>query len=152
MTIGKRIGGSLLVGALALLVTAASPVAAQPATQVIRVEALIDGRSQLILRDDTAQWFHIDWAAPGRELFRNEPTIINGVSWFPIWPDVPDAENLRVTVFAPPGGGRPYELRARAQGATLTGTTLPLTLTLGIGNDPGRTTLDTIDLTARNQR
>jgi hypothetical protein len=59
----------------------------------ITVEALIDGRSQLILRKNTAQWYHLDFAAPGRHEFVNVPTIINGQEWFPIWPDVPDAEN-----------------------------------------------------------
>lgn len=59
----------------------------------IRIEALIDGRSQLIIHDGTAQWYHLDFAAPGRHEFVNKPTIINGVKWFPKWPDVPDTEN-----------------------------------------------------------
>lgn len=59
----------------------------------MRIQALIDGRSQLILRGDTAQWHHFDFAAPGRHEFANEPTVINGAGWFPVWPDVPDAEN-----------------------------------------------------------
>jgi hypothetical protein len=62
-------------------------------TRTVMVEALIDGRSQLILNRNTAQWVHIDFAAPGRLDFQNEPTIINGKEWFPVWPDVPDAEN-----------------------------------------------------------
>lgn len=66
---------------------------ASTVTQTIRVEALIDGRSQLILRGDSAQWFHLDWAAPGRIDFQNAPTVINGVEWYPVWPDYPDAEN-----------------------------------------------------------
>ena len=60
---------------------------------VITVEALIDGRSRLILRKNTAQWYQLDFAAPGRHEFVNIPTVINGQEWFPIWPDVPDAEN-----------------------------------------------------------
>jgi hypothetical protein len=64
-----------------------------PITRIDRIEALIDGRSQLILQDNTAQWYHLDYAAPGRHEFRNEPTVINGVEWFPIWPDIPDEEN-----------------------------------------------------------
>lgn len=60
---------------------------------VVRIEALIDGRSELRLRGNTAQWFHYDFAAPGRHLFRDEPTIINGIKWQPKWPDIPDAEN-----------------------------------------------------------
>jgi len=65
---------------------------AQVVTNTIRVEAYVDGRSQIILRTNTAQWFHMDFAAPGRELFQNVPTIINGVQWFPLWPD-PNGEN-----------------------------------------------------------
>ena len=67
----------------------------------IRIEADIDGRSQLILRGNTAQWHHIDFAAPGRledpsfcgrpQLYL--PTVINDVEWYPVWPDVPSPEN-----------------------------------------------------------
>jgi hypothetical protein len=64
-----------------------------PITRIDRIEALIDGRSQLILQDNTAQWYHLDFAAPGRHEFRNDPTVINGVEWFPLWPDIPDEEN-----------------------------------------------------------
>jgi hypothetical protein len=66
---------------------------ARTGTETIRVEALIDGRSHLILRGNTAQWYHLDYAAPGRHSFQNEPTIINGVEWFPEWPDIPNPEN-----------------------------------------------------------
>lgn len=59
----------------------------------LRVGALIDGRSWLVLDDDTAQWHHFDYAAPGRHFFLDEPTVLNGVEWFPAWPDEPDAEN-----------------------------------------------------------
>jgi hypothetical protein len=61
--------------------------------QTVTVDALIDGKSQLILQGNTAQWLHLDFAAPGRLEFQNEPTVINGKEWFPVWPDVPDAEN-----------------------------------------------------------
>jgi hypothetical protein len=61
--------------------------------QVITIQALIDGRSRLILKKNTAQWYHLDFAAPGRHEFVNVPTTINGKEWFPVWPDVPDAEN-----------------------------------------------------------
>lgn len=65
--------------------------------QSIRIQAYIDGRSHLILDDDTATWQHFEWAAPGR-LDCNigaeiQPTIIDGVIWWPSWPDVPDCEN-----------------------------------------------------------
>jgi hypothetical protein len=62
-----------------------------PTTQAseftITVRALIDGRSQLILKGKTAQWRHFDNAAPGLHGGRNEPTIINGAKWFPQWED-----------------------------------------------------------------
>jgi hypothetical protein len=73
-------------------VSAASNVLSGP-MRVITIEALIDGRSQLILRKNTAQWYHLDFAAPGRHEFVNAPTLINGKEWFPVWPDAPDAEN-----------------------------------------------------------
>ena len=67
----------------------------------IRIEADIDGRSQLVLRGSTAQWHHIDFAAPGRledpsfcgrpQLYL--PTVINDLEWYPAWPDVPSPEN-----------------------------------------------------------
>ena len=69
------------------------PTLGQSVTGTIRVEAPIDGKSQLILRENTAQWFHIFDAAPGRLFGSNEPTVINGVEWFPVWPDVPDSDN-----------------------------------------------------------
>lgn len=75
-------------------VSAAGSVSGDPkSSKVITIEALIDGRSHLILRKNTAQWHHLDFAAPGRHEFVNVPTLINGKEWFPIWPDVPDAEN-----------------------------------------------------------
>jgi hypothetical protein len=61
--------------------------------RTMRIQALIDGRSQLLLRGNTAQWHHFDFAAPGRHDFQNVPTVINGVVWLPVWPDQPDAEN-----------------------------------------------------------
>ena len=64
-----------------------------PSIRTMRVEAVIDGRSQLILRNNTAQWRHFDFAAPGRLDFKNAPTVINNVEWFPVWPDKPDKEN-----------------------------------------------------------
>jgi len=54
---------------------------AQAAT--IRVEAYIDGRSQLILKGNTAQWQHFDYGAPGYD--DDRPTRINGLSWYPQW-------------------------------------------------------------------
>jgi hypothetical protein len=66
--------------------TALLNVSAAAEASVIRVFALIDGRSQLVLRGNTAQWHHFDHAAPGRWAGRNDPTTINGTQWFPDWP------------------------------------------------------------------
>jgi PKD repeat protein len=67
--------------------TASALLNASPSAEasIIRVSVLIDGRSQLILRGNTAQWHHFDHAAPGR-WGRNDPTTINAAQWFPAWP------------------------------------------------------------------
>ncbi|HEY8832311.1 MAG TPA: hypothetical protein VIM21_07360 [Gemmatimonadaceae bacterium] len=54
--------------------------------QMIRITAQIDGRSQLILRGNTAQWHHFDYTAPGL-WFANAPTTVNGYDWYPSWPN-----------------------------------------------------------------
>lgn len=78
-----------LIGtALSLLV----PMLVSAAT--IKVDAYIDGRSQLTLQGKTARWHHFDYAAPGRWNGANFATSINGANWFPVWPDVPTAENV----------------------------------------------------------
>jgi hypothetical protein len=66
-------------------------------TITIDIQAFIDGRDQLIIQGNTLQWDHIDYAAVGRYLGANEPTIItttlNGVTqlnqtdWYPTWPE-----------------------------------------------------------------
>jgi len=50
------------------------------------VRADIDGHSQLTLSGNSARWYHTDFAAPGRLKGKDEPTTINGTSWFPVWP------------------------------------------------------------------
>jgi hypothetical protein len=69
----------------------------EPSEFTITVRALIDGRSQLILKANTAQWRHFDNAAPGLHGGRNEPTIINSVKWFPQWEDSDMDPEVRVT-------------------------------------------------------
>ena len=64
-------------------------------TANISISAYIDGKSLLIIRTNTVQWHHLEYAAPGRHGFENLPTTINGFEWYPVWPDVPDAENRR---------------------------------------------------------
>ncbi|MDO8281579.1 MAG: YncE family protein [Thermodesulfovibrionia bacterium] len=58
----------------------------------IWVEAFIDGESYLEIRGNTAQWNHVDAAAPGTWTevgppWNNFPTIINSVPWIPEWPE-----------------------------------------------------------------
>jgi len=61
--------------------------------EIIQIKALIDGRSRLLLKGNTLQWLHLDHAAPGRHEQQNLPTLVNGVRWYPTWPDLPEAEN-----------------------------------------------------------
>jgi hypothetical protein len=49
----------------------------------LRVEANIDGVSELVLQDGTIFWNHLDWAAPGRHNGMDVPTILNGYEWMP---------------------------------------------------------------------
>jgi hypothetical protein len=60
----------------------------------LRVEAFIDGLSQLVIQGTTVHWHHLKSSAPGRwapfsspPVAGNEPTRLNGVSWQPVWPD-----------------------------------------------------------------
>lgn len=57
--------------------------------QSITIRAYIDGRSQLIFKGNTVQWYHMDWVAPGRWGGADEPTYIKGVPWYP-WPSIGD--------------------------------------------------------------
>jgi hypothetical protein len=89
-------------GAAPIIGDAAAPV-------LLRIEAQIDGRSRLLLTRDVAQWLHLEFAAPGRHDGEHLPTLIDGVAWFPVWPDEPDDENRDCectsdvgTVLAPP--------------------------------------------------
>lgn len=52
----------------------------------LRIEALIDGRSLLIVADNSVRWHHEDEAAPGRAGAWSQPTVLNGIEWFPQWP------------------------------------------------------------------
>lgn len=80
----------------AALLALASVVTARPQVDVT-VRAEIDGRSRLVLAGDTATWQHFDFASPGRldcDIGAPvQPTLIDGVVWFPTWPDVPTCEN-----------------------------------------------------------
>lgn len=60
----------------------------------INIKALIDGRDQLIIRQNTLQWQHFECIAVGRfnGIF---PTYIStsamtSTAWYPVWPNDPD--------------------------------------------------------------
>jgi len=82
--------------------THAAPLETDLSATSFRIDicAYIDGRSLLIIRANTVQWHHLDWAAPGRFEFVNLPTIINGIEWYPEWPDVPNKENRWCNCFS----------------------------------------------------
>src|SRR5450755_4689308 len=50
------------------------------------VRAYIDGHSQLILSGSSAYWHHIDFSVPGYVTGGYVATNINGVDWYPTWP------------------------------------------------------------------
>ena len=65
-----------------------------PATAfTLRVEVLVDGWSYLKVKGTTLYWEHHVYAAPGRWQEVIQATRLNGVEWFPTWPDVPTVEN-----------------------------------------------------------
>jgi hypothetical protein len=49
------------------------------------VEALIDGDSELWITQKGIYWKELGVAKPGRHDGRSEPTLVNGVKWFPQW-------------------------------------------------------------------
>jgi hypothetical protein len=64
---------------------------------IIEIQAHIDGRDRLIMKGDTIQWHHFDFAAVGRHLGSNSPTIIGDamgtiLEWLPTWPSPPPDE------------------------------------------------------------
>ena len=78
------------------------------AEMVIDIEAHIDGRDQLIINRNTLQWHHFDFAAVGRHIGANSPTIIyttesgsieSGWEWLPDWPALPPDE-IRFEAFS----------------------------------------------------
>lgn len=81
---------------LLVLPALATPTPAAP-QQSINIRARIDGLSRLVLDDDTAQWHHLRWAAPGRldcDIGNPiAPTFIDGQEWWPQWPDAQTCEN-----------------------------------------------------------
>jgi len=62
----------------------------------LRVRARIDGISQLVIKGDTARWYHLLGSAPGRWL--ETSTYLNQKEWDPVWPDIPVVEITIVSV------------------------------------------------------
>lgn len=91
----NRFKRSLLSMFLTIFWLSLSPINAHAAAIVLEIEALIDGRDQLIIQGNTLQWHHFDFAAVGRHSGQNLPTVIsatqNGVTlmdrveWVPTW-------------------------------------------------------------------
>jgi hypothetical protein len=89
---------SMLV-ALWLSVFPSAATQSHAAAFVVEIEALIDGRDQLIIQGNTLQWHHLRFAAvgrhDGRHDGRNKPTVVStqlngvtimdGVEWIPQW-------------------------------------------------------------------
>ena len=86
----------LLVGlATGLFVLLESVGFASATSIVMEVKALIDGRDQLIVDDNTMQWHHFEYDRVGQWQGRNEPTYISiwvdgtqqlaNFAWTPIW-------------------------------------------------------------------
>ena len=78
-----------------------------PLPGAIEIQAHIDGRDHLLVKGDTMQWHHLDYAAVGREAGSNSPTLIGGLisssytlkSWLPDWPELPPA-NIRFEAYS----------------------------------------------------
>lgn len=66
---------------------AVSMVAAAPNSNTVTASAYIDGRSQLVIRQDALWWNHLANLRPGRGPGVNYPTFLNSYSWYPAWPD-----------------------------------------------------------------
>lgn len=67
---------------------AAAPdaVSSHASVNEIIIEALIDDVSEIWLTSEGIHWEHITrYAKPGLHDGRNEPTLINGKEWFPVW-------------------------------------------------------------------
>jgi hypothetical protein len=89
---------------------------------VFKLQAQIDGRSQLVLDDDTAQWLHFDFAAPGQYFCSKrifQPTLIGKVVWYPEWPSGRSCERLFCNCGSDLFEGVVPEIPNRLMGASL---------------------------------
>ncbi len=53
--------------------------------------AYIDGRDQLIVQANTVQWHHLECELPGKWNGADEPTYVDGQTWWPDWPGGSDS-------------------------------------------------------------
>ncbi len=95
--LGNRCGwrqvGAVIVLVAALVLPSQTAGASLEDHWTLRVEAFIDGRSQLVINSNNVWWQHLDYAAPGRHTPYDYPTLLNGREWYPEWPDLPSPEN-----------------------------------------------------------
>lgn len=83
--------------ALTMMALAALGLPAAGHASTLVIEAYVDGRDQIALRGDTAQWLHFDYAAVGRWDNQDLPTYFNGVAWTPTWLGYPAPNEIRVS-------------------------------------------------------
>jgi RNA polymerase sigma factor (sigma-70 family) len=60
-----------------------------PASNIVRVQAYIDGRSRLCIRGNTVHWSNLEFSPPGQQGGGNRPTYLNGQRWIPAWTILP---------------------------------------------------------------
>jgi hypothetical protein len=87
----------LLSSSLAVGLVTVSPLPAD--TLSYTINACIDGRDLLIIRGDTLQWHHLDFAVCGSQAAPttisstlNGSSVLNNYQWFPSWPLPPPNE------------------------------------------------------------
>ena len=74
----------LLILSAALLLHAPR-VSADLFTNAVIIEALIDGPSELRVKNGAIYWINGDNAKPGLHAGAHEATYINGQAWHPVW-------------------------------------------------------------------
>jgi hypothetical protein len=70
--------------------------------EVIHVKAEIDGRSRLVFQGNTVRWEHYDFGLPGLWGPEEDPTVINGVEWLPLWESLHRRKPIRSDVLQLP--------------------------------------------------
>ncbi|MDP6546228.1 MAG: PEP-CTERM sorting domain-containing protein [Phycisphaerae bacterium] len=113
---------------ISLIAVCSSPVLGADAS--LFVEALIDGRDQLIIKGNTLRWEHFTYAAVGRHNGLDEPTTITttldgqtlmgGVAWTPQWSAPPPEQFYSQHEFSSVYTGLQPQLSQQAQIVSLT--------------------------------